>query len=376
MTTHSFRIVCLVALGLCGGALTPAGAALDVRIKDIARIAGLEPVEVIGYGIVVGLNGTGDKDLKLTKQTMANLFENFQISLATTDIKSKNVAAVIVTATIPGFHSEGDRVDIHVSSVGDATSLLGGQLLMTPLLDADGKVYALAQGSLTVGGYHVGAKGMGGETVSKNVATSGTVPSGATLRYGRTGTFHENGMLKLVLRRPDFTTAQRTVGAILHALQCGAVAKDAGTILVEIPQASIEADQIATFIASLEALTVKPDTAAKVIVNERTGTIVMGQDVHIAPAVVAHGVLTVTIKSTPVISQPNAFSPQGQTATAEDVSVRVNEPNAKIVEFKETVSVQDLMNAMKNLGVATSDMISILEALANAGALQMEVVSM
>lgn len=353
-----------------------AQASITVRIKDIVRVAGLAPVEVVGYGVVIGLNGTGDKDLKLTKQTMANLLQNFDITLPPNDIKSKNVAAVIVTAVIPPFHSAGDRVDVHVSSIGDASSLQGGQLLMTPLLSSEGELYALAQGSITVAGFNVGAGGVGGEGVTKNTPTSGFIPGAAQIRFDHQNQFYENGILRLVLRHPDFTTASRAAESINQSRSGIAVVKDAGTILVEIPQDALDTDQVAMFIARMESLPVQPDAPAKVVVNERTGTIVMGQDVRIAPAVVAHGNLIVSIKSMPLISQPSPFSETGQTVVVGDVTTRADEDAAHVVAFKGTATVQELANLLNTLGASTSDIISILEALSRVGALQMELVTM
>ncbi len=374
MKRHPWLITTLAATFLA--ASISAQASVTVRIKDIVRFAGLTPVEVVGYGVVIGLNGTGDKDLKLTKQTMANLLQNFDITLPPNDIKSKNVAAVIVTAVIPPFHAAGDRVDVQVSSIGDASSLQGGQLLMTPLISAEGELYALAQGSITVAGFNVGAGGIGGEGITKNTPTSGLIPSAAQIRFDHQNQFYENGILRLVLRHPDFTTASRAAESINQSRNGIAVVKDAGTVLVEIPQDALDTDQVAMFIARMESLPVQPDAPAKVVVNERTGTIVMGQDVRIAPAVVAHGNLIVSIKSMPLISQPAPFSELGQTVLVGDVATRADEDSARVVAFKGTATVQDLANLLNTLGASTSDIISILEALSRVGALQMELVTM
>jgi len=370
------RINWIAVIGALWVASTLGAYALESRIKDVARIAGLEPVELIGYGVVVGLSGTGDKDLKVTKQTMANLLENFQISIPITDIKSKNSAAVMVTARVPPFHTAGDKIDITVASIGDSSSLQGGVLMMTPLLDPQGGLYALAQGPITVGGYNVGSRGTGGESVSKNVTTVGIIPNGGMLKYGRTGNYYENGIMKLVLLRPDFTTAERVARAINTTMNCGAIAKDAGTISVAIPQNMLDTDQVANFVSKLEILPVKPDMVAKVIVNERTGTIVMGNEVRIAPAVVAHGALIVSIKSTPIVSQPTAPFADGKTVVVPDETTRVQEDKAKIVAIQETTTVQELTQMLSGLGATTSDLISILEALSRLGALQMEMVTM
>ncbi len=369
-----YSIVCLFSMLLTAAA--PAQGSITVRIKDVIRVAGISPVEVVGYGVVVGLNGTGDKDLKMTKQTMANLLQNFNITLPPNDIKSKNVAAVLVTALIPPFHSAGDRIDVHVSSIGDASSLQGGQLLMTPMLSSEGELYALAQGSITVAGFNVGAGGAGGESVTKNTPTAGMIPSAAQIRFDHQNQFYENGILRLVLRQPDFTTATRAAESINQSRSGIAVVKDAGTILVEVPQDAIDTDQVALFVAKLESLPVRPDAPARVVVNERTGTIVMGHEVRIAPAVVAHGNLIVSIKSMPIISQPSPFSETGQTVVVGDVATRAEEQTSHVVAFKGTATVQDLANLLNSLGASTSDIISILEALSRVGALQMELVTM
>ena len=371
--------------------------AVESRIKDIARIAGLEEVEIIGYGIVAGLAGTGDKDLQLTKQTIANLMDNFQISIAATDIKSKNVAAVAITARIPAFHSANDRVDIKVASLGDASSLEGGILMMTPMLDPNGEVYALAQGCLTVGGFSAGAGGEGGATVQKNHVTTAIIPGGAVLKHGQSTKFCENGMVRLVLRNPDFTTADRMANAINKDLGGIAVAKDASTVAVQIPQDKIDIGQAPAFIARLERIPLSPDTRAKVIVNERTGTIVMGGDVHINEAIVAHGNLTVAVNNRQMVSQPTGLALGGgiamgsgtgtvtiasaggagiSTVVTSETTVSNNEEKARVMLVPNTTTVKELSDTLNIMGATPRDMISILEALRELGALQMELISM
>lgn len=368
----------MTAIALTLHPCSGAEAAFKVRIKDIARIAGPDALELIGYGLVIGLNGTGDKDLKMTKQTMANFLENFNMSLPVNDVKSKNAAVVIVTAKVPAFHTAGDQVDVMVSSVGDATSLRGGQLLMTPLVAPDGETYALAQGSITVGGYHAGSMGSGGggATVSKNVPTSGIIPNGGILRYSRAGSLHQNGIMTLVLNTADFTTAERTAREISRSFNCVAIPKDANNIFVEIPENVLDMNQVPSFIANIENLSVTPDTAAKIVVNERTGTIVMGGDVRISPAVIAHGNLTVSVKSTAQVSQPGPFSTRGKTVVTEDTVARAEEDEAKILAIDQAITVRDLATMLNTLGASTDDLISILEALSRVGALQMEIVTM
>ncbi len=352
-----------------------------VQIKDIARIAGLESVDLIGYGVVIGLNGSGDKDIDLTKQTMANLIENFNVKIEVDDISSKNVAAVIVTAKAPPFHKEGDRIDVIVSSLGDATSLEGGVLLMTPLMDPNAEVYALAQGGLTIGGFSAGVAARGGMTVGKNITTTGVVPSGGKLKYSQPLNFTQSGILRLVLRNPDFTTADRMAAAINKQFGYVAIADDASIISVAIPQDKMDMGESATFVAQLEKLTLTPDLQSKIVVNERTGTIVMGGNVHISEAVIAHGNLTVTIKETLHPSQPVDLVMRGpqpgiRSLETPDFDTDVDEENARVMVIPNTTTVHDLASVLHKMGATPRDLISILEALRELGAIQMELVAM
>lgn len=352
----------------------------QTRIKDIVRIAGLDRVDLIGYGIVVGLASTGDKDTTLSHQTMANLLKNFNLSLNLNDIKSKNVAAVMVTASARPFHKEGDRVDVTISSLGDAESLEGGTLLMTPMLDPNGELYALAQGPITVGGFSAGKDKRGGETVKKGIATTATIPDCALLRKSQRIDFVQDGMLRLVLRHPDFTTAHRIAEAIHNGIGAAAVAKDAGTIAVYLSQKPSDIGQIAQFISRVEQIGVEPDAQSKIIVNERTGTIVMGANVRIAEAVIAHGNLTVTTKDNPTVSQPPSMFGQAQpgvrTVETPNISTKVNEEPPHIIVMPRTATVQDLANAINLMGALPRDLISILQALRKAGAIQVEIEAM
>lgn len=362
--------------------ITSYSLAAEVRIKDISRIAGLEPVDLIGYGIVVGLNGTGDKDLTLTQQTMANLLEHFEISISPDDLKSKNVAAVMVTAKAPPFHAEGDKINVNASSVGDATSLEGGILLMTPLLEPSGEVAALAQGQLAVGGFSAGSDAAGGNTVQKNHTTVAAIPSGAILKSTHTPKFIVNGSIRMVLNNPDFTTANRIATAINHNMGGLAVARDAGTVAVRIPGDLEEFGQTSAFISKLEMLKVTPDIKARVVVNERTGTIVMGGDVQISAAVVAHGNLMVSIKETLHPSHPDNLTllnpAPGDIRSLEtpDIQTTVVEEKARVMMLPETSSIRDLADTLNLMGATPRDLISILQALHNLGALQMELITM
>ena len=353
----------------------PAARGVEARIKDIARIDGLTGAQLIGYGIVVGLSGTGDKDLMMTKQTMANLFQQFQIKLPTSDIKSKNVAAVMVTAHAPPFHRSGDHIDVQVSSIGDAISLEGGILLMTPLLDPEGRLYALAQGSLTIGGYSAGVAGPGGQTETKNYTTVGLVPGGAVLREEQPDTFIQNGSFRLVLLHADFTTASRMAAAINATNEGSATARDAGSVLVRVPPEILDVGQVASFVAGIEALTVSPDAQSLIIVNERTGTIVMGGNVHIGEAIVAHGNLTVSVGSTLSAYMPNSFT-EAKPVVTEKVTTETKEDKAKVILVPGTVTVQELADALNQMGSTPRDLISILEALHRLGAIQMEMITL
>ncbi len=358
-------------------------AAAKVQIKELARIAGLESVTLVGYGIVGGVIGTGDKDLDMTKQTMANLLENFNITIDPDDISSKNVAAVIVTATAPPFHKEGDLIDVTVSSLGDASSLEGGVLFMTPLLDPNGEVYALAQGSLTVGGFSAGKDAKGGMTVTKNVTTTAIVPNGGHIKTSQTISFQKNGILSLILKNPDFTTAERMVGVINKEFGHIALADDASTVRVSIPEEALTRGESATFIAKLEKLALTPDIRGRIVVNERTGTIVMGGEMHVSEAVIAHGNLTVTVKETLHPSQPSNIWLQQKEAPSDirsletpEIETKVEEPPAQVMVFPETTSVRDLANVLHKMGATPRDLISILEALQRVGAINMELIVM
>jgi flagellar P-ring protein precursor FlgI len=348
----------------------------SIRLKDLVRIQGVERRDLIGYGVVVGLKGTGDKDIELAKRTVANMMKNFNVFIDPADITSKNSAVVMLTATVDPFHRKGDRVDIQAASMGDASSLQGGILLMTPLLDAEGTLYAMAQGALVVGGYSVGVAGPGGETETKNFPTVGRLPSGATLRYDHDVEFIKNGQLDLVLSHADFTTAQRIADVINLTYPASSVAKDAGSVSVAIPSDLLDVGLASKFVSTIETLKVTPDVCARVVVNERTGTVVLGGDVSISTAIIAHGNLTVRVGSSMNVSQPEPLSRQGNTAVTEDIAVQINDAPAHIMVVPQTTSVQELAEVLNQLGASPRDLISILEALHALGALQMEIITL
>ena len=365
-------------LGLAGAmmvllVLPAAGQERESRIKDIARIVGLDDMELIGYGLVVGLGDSGDGDLTMTRQTVANLLDKFQITVPESEIDGQNVAAVMVTARIPPFHHAGDRADVNVMSIGDAESLAGGTLLMTPLLAPDGQVYALAQGPLAVGGFSVGEDQPGGQQVTRNTPTTGRIPAGGAIRVNDNRAWAPNGVLTLSLNNPDFTTASR-VAESLNAKWPGiAGVRDSATVQVRVSEDILQRGSIANFVADLEMAQVVTDLRAKILLSERTGTIVMGGDIHIHPAVVAHGNLTVSIKSSLGVSQPYAPFTQGQTVVVEDTEAEGVLEDARVMLVPEVVTIQSLADVLNQMGGTPQDLISILQALRRLGAIQVEI---
>ena len=363
-----------LAVSPCSAALAQQGGVS--RVKDIARIVGLDDLELIGYGLVVGLGATGDRDQTMTRQTVANLLNQFQITVPESEIGGQNVAAVMVTARVPPFHHAGTRVDVNVMSIGDATSLAGGTLLMTPLLAPDGQIYALAQGALAVGGFSVGRDQPGGQQVTRNNPTAGRIPAGGAVRLDDNRVWAQNGMLTLALRHPDFTTAARVAEALNAQWPGIAGAKDAATVQIRIAEDVMRRGRVANFVADIEGALVRTDMRSKVLLSERTGTIVMGGEIHIHPAVVAHGNLTVSIKSSLGVSQPFGAFSQGQTVVIEDVGAGVEADEARIMLVPEVVTIQSLADVLTQMGGTPQDLISILQALHRLGAIQVEIETM
>jgi flagellar P-ring protein precursor FlgI len=347
------------------------------RIKDVAQVEGFRTNQLFGYGLVVGLEGTGDRQkTEFTVQTLTNLLQEYHIRVSPDEVRVKNVAAVMVTAEIPPYAQPGTRLDVVVSSLGDAQSLWGGTLLLTPLKGPDGRVYAVAQGSLSLGG-GFSANGIGAR-VTKNFQTVALMSGGALLeRPVPSEALAAEGTMHINLKQPDFTTAQRIAEAINTALpEATAQPRSPGVVAVSLPPAA-RLDPV-SFVASLESLEVSPDGAARVVVNERTGTVIMGQDVRLAPVAVAHGGLHITIKTELGVSQPQPFS-GGQTVVVPDTSIVVDEPkNHQLVELPggAGVRLQELVLALNSLGVTPRDLIAVFEALRAAGALQAELIIM
>jgi flagellar P-ring protein precursor FlgI len=342
--------------------------ASGARLKDIATLKGLRTNQLVGYGLVVGLNGTGDgSGTQFTTQSLVNMMERLGIHTLADEVKVKNVAGVIVTAVLPAFSRKGSKIDVLVSSIGDADSLNGGTLLMTPLKGADNNVYALAQGPLIVGGFAAGGKAGGG--VQKNHPTVARVPDGATIEREIPFQFTGIDDLTIALRKPDFTTAVRVSTAINQGFGAHLASPlDAGTIMVDVPK-SLK-DNLIEMVAALEQLDVQPDMRARIILSERTGTVVMGQGVRLSPVAIAHGNLSVQIKETSEVSQPNAFA-GGRTAVTPNTDISVSEEENKlIIVSPKGTHLGDLVNALNAIGVSPRDLITVFQAIKAAGALQ------
>ncbi|NNF99238.1 MAG: flagellar basal body P-ring protein FlgI [Desulfobacteraceae bacterium] len=339
-----------------------------VRIKDIADIKGVRSNQLVGYGLVVGLDGTGDgKKSKFTLQSMVSMLEKMGVTVDPNDIAVKNVAAVMVTAELLPFARSGSRMDVLVNSIGDAKNLQGGTLLFTPLRAANGKIYAISQGPVNTGGFSAG--GAGG-SVQKNFPTVGRVVGGAVIEREVNVDFSGKKMIALSLHKPDFTTVTRVADAINSAFY-GHIAKasDAGTIEVSVPDRFI-GDTVG-LVAMVENLSVTPDTIAKVIINERTGTVVMGEKVRISTIAIAHGNLSIVIKESADVSQPAPFS-QGETVVSPDTELSVKEGGDQLVLLESGVNIGEVVKALNALGVSPRDLIAIFQAIKAAGALQAE----
>jgi flagellar P-ring protein precursor FlgI len=355
---------------ILAGLLSLTGPAHGVRIKDIADIKGVRSNQLVGYGLVVGLNGTGDSDdATFTIQSMAAMLEKMGVTVLPEDIEVDNVAAVMVTADLPAFARTGGRIDVLVSSIGDAENLQGGTLLFTPLKAANNQVYAVAQGPISTGGFQVGSAS--GSGVQKNFPTVGRVVNGALIEKEIKTDFNGKQSLTLTLHNPDFTTASRVARAINIAFyESIARTHDAGTIEVKVPE-NYRGDTV-PLVTKIEKLGVTPDAVSKIVINERTGTVIIGENVRIATIAIAHGNLSVEIKEDQRVSQPLPFSRGGQTTVVPESEVMVEEGNNPIFLVESGVSIGELVKALNALGVSPRDLISIFQALKAAGALQAE----
>jgi len=363
------QLVIAVCIGVVFLAI-PVGAG-STRVKDLTNLIGVRPTPLVGYGLVVGLSKTGDRRQTLfSSQSVANMLRRFGVVVAGDEIRIENVAAVMVTSELPPFSSAGGRIDVVVSSVGDARSLQGGTLLPTPLRGPNGDTHGVAQGPLSIGGF---GGGNDANSVAVNHLTVGRVPNGGLIDVVPTQRFSQNGMLTLSLRNPDFMTATRLADVINIELgEASARAVDPGSVTVSIPDAY--QSSVASLMARLEPLQVDVDSPARVVINERTGTVVVGAGVRLGSAAVAHGNLSVRISTRFEVSQPAPFSRQGDTAVVPQQEVQVDEQDARLIELDEGTTLQDVVSALNLLGATPRDVIAIMQALKAAGALGAELV--
>jgi flagellar P-ring protein precursor FlgI len=364
-----FAILLLSALSLFGAAPVETGdARLDVRLREVADLQGVRSNSLMGYGLVVGLKGTGDTtQAKFTAQTLANLLGRQGVNIAPSAVQVKNVAAVMVTAELPPFARPGQHIDVTVSSSGDAASLAGGTLLMAALQGPDTQVYAVAQGPVLVGGFAAKA---GGSSVSQNHPTAGRIPDGAVVERSVPGAFNDRSTLRYSLQEEDFTTAVRVEKAINQELGAPAAkALDGRTVEVAIPDAY--SGRAVELVARLENLSIQMQNRARVVVNEKTGTVVMGADVRIGAVSIVQGGLSIQVTAKKEVSQPNAFS-KGRTAVVEQKDLKVEEEKPKSLTIEPGISVGRLAEMLNSIGTSPRDMIAILQAIKDAGALQAE----
>jgi len=341
----------------------------DVRIKDIADFEGVRDNQLVGYGLVVGLNGTGDRlrSAVFTRQTLIGMLERLGVNTRDNEARldTRNVAAVMVTANLPAFARPGSRIDIAVSALGDATNITGGTLLVTPLMGADGEVYAVAQGSVSTGA--IAARGQGA-SVTRGVPTAGRIASGAIVEREIPFTFGARDRVRLALRNPDFTTAQRVAAVINRATRRqSAAVTDSRTVAI-----ALDGRDPSRFLADIEQLRITPDQPARVVIEEASGTIVMGANVRVSTVAIAQGNLTIRITETPQVSQPGPLS-NGQTREVARTQIEVDDQNQRRVGvLPGAVTLQDLVRGLNSLGVGPRDLIAILQTIKAAGALQAE----
>jgi flagellar P-ring protein FlgI len=366
MPIHALRAVLALFVTLAA-ALPQTGLAATTRIKDVVDVEGVRQNMLVGYGLVVGLNGAGDslRNAPFTEQSLLGMLERMGVNVRGEQLRTKNVAAVMVTATLPAFTTQGTRIDVTVASLGDAKSLEGGTLLVTPLIGADHEVYAVAQGNVAIGGFTASGAGA---SVTKGVPTGGRIASGGIVEREIPFQFASQGTLRLALKNPDFTTARRIVAAINAKL---------GPVATAIDPASVRIDargkDVVGLITDVEQLPIEADQVARVVIDEKSGVIVMGEKVRISTVAVSQGNLTIRITETPQVSQPQPFSTQGQTVVVPRTDIQVDEQSGrKMAVLPAGVSLQQLVSSLNRLGVGVRDTISILQSIKAAGALQAE----
>jgi flagellar P-ring protein FlgI len=364
--TRTLRIALVATVLIAVGGAAHAAS----RIKDLANIEGVRQNQLIGYGLVVGLNGTGDtlNNIPFTKQSLQAMLERLGVNIRGQALRTGNVAAVMVTANLPPFGTQGTRMDVTVSALGDAKSLQGGTLLVTPLLGADGNVYSVAQGSVAIGGFQ--AEGDAAK-ITRGVPTVGRITNGAIIEREIDFALNRLSQVRLALRNPDFTTAKRIAAAVNDFIG-GAIAEplDPSTVQISVPKKY--PGNVVALLTEVEQLQIEPDLAGKIVIDERSGIIVMGRDVRVSTIAVAQGNLTVTISETPQVSQPAPFS-RGRTVVVPRTQVGVQEDGKKLAVVKEGMSLQQLVDGLNALGIGPRDMIAILQAIKAAGAIQADI---
>ncbi len=362
------KLLLAISLAL---SLVPLARPAGTRLKEVASLEGVRDNQLIGYGVVVGLNGTGDKrQTVFSAQTLTNMLKRMGVTVDPTTMQVKNVAGVMVTATLPPFAQPGTKIDITAAAIGDSTNLQGGLLVMTPMKGADGQVYAMAQGPVMTGGF---VAGRGGNTQTVNHPTVGRIPEGAIVERSPPSVA-PSSHLKLQLHEADFTTASRVVAALnKHFATNGLpVAKAESSALVSIDVPASYSTRPIEFVAEMENLTIEPDRKQRIVINERTGTIIIGKDVRITPVAIMHGSLSVEVRTTLDVSQPAPFS-QGQTTTTPEVDVKAKEAKAQNVILQQGATVEELSRALQAIGSTPRDIIAILQNMRAAGAIEAEI---
>lgn len=354
---------------LFAAALLCSTGAEAARIKDIAFVEGVRPNQLVGYGLVVGLNGTGDKtSATYTMQSIANMLNRLGLKLDSSSVRVKNTAAVLITAELPAFAKPGSKIDVLVSSLGDATSLQGGTLISSPLKGPDGAVYAVAQGSVALAGFTAGGAGA---SVTKNHQTAGKIPNGGIIEKEVAFSLAGKNDLFISLKNPDFTTADRMADTINRELKARAARPvDAGMLIISVPEQY--RGGVVEFVSRIEGLDVKPDTITKIIINERTGTVVMGENVRLSTVAISHGDISIEIRTQYYISQPAPFSPKGETVVVPVEKTTVKEDKSRLILLPETVTLGEVVRALSLIGATPRDLVAILQAMKAAGALQAE----
>ena len=361
----------LLMVGLLVTANASSSFANTSRIKDIVNFESVRDNQLIGYGLVVGLNGTGDSlnNSPFTERSLVAMLERLGVSVTGQNLNTGNVAAVMVTATLPPFTNQGSRIDISVSALGDAESLLGGTLLVTPLMAADSEIYAIAQGEISVSGFTVQGEGA---TVTQNIPTTGRIAGGAIVEREIEFKLEELQEIRLGLKNPDFTTARRIANAI-NGFTSATISKAENSASVLLRRPANYDGTIVDLITDIEQLPVQPDQVARIVISERTGVIVIGSEVRISDVAVAQGNLTVSVTETPQVSQANPFAEAGETVVVPRTDIEVNRGAGKLATIESGVTLQDLVTGLNRLGIQPRDVITILQAIKAAGALQAEI---